>query len=366
MKKTALIFYQGDWPAGGLWRYGYSLAQEYLRLDKENDYSIIHGKNIPENFLGLENQEKILPLSNWEKMLLLPKILEKEKFDVVHVTENACPLFGGKKYRKIANIHDLMPLSFPQAVDYKTYLYYRFYLPRALKRVDAIITPSSYSKNDLINFYGIESEKIKVIYYGIASSFFEPVTNEQLFDFKQYYKISEPFILSVSGINFRKNLITVFEAYRLLPANIKKEFKIYLVGKAEKDAEETIGLIKKLDLEKFVRVFGEVPEKDLVFFYKLASVFVFPSLHEGFGFPPLEAMAVGCPVVSSNATCLPETLGDAALLLSPGDILNWRDALVGVLSDHRFSQDLIIKGKKKAKEFGWEKSAREHLNLYYP
>ncbi len=365
MKKIALIFYQGDWVAGGLWRYGYSLAREFLKIDPKNSYKIIHGRNNPENFLGLEKQEEIIPLRGWGKMLKLPMILQQNNFDVVHVTENACPFFWCGSYKKIVNIHDLMPLALPGAVNKKTFLYYKFFLPRALKKVDLIITSSQHSKNDIIRFYGINENKIKIIYHGVPDNYFKEINSEDLEKFKAKYQINEPYILSVSGINFRKNLKTVLLAYSQMDQKIKNTYKIYLVGKAEWEARETRDIIKKLGLENNVRILGEVPEGDLPYFYKLAKVFTFPSLYEGFGLPIVEAMAVGCPVISSNATCLPEITGGAAILVDPNDISGWKESMSQVLESNKLANDLIEKGKKRAQQFSWQNSARQHLELYF-
>ncbi len=363
--KTGLVFYQGDWVAGGLWRYGYSLATEFLKLDASNEYKLIHGYKRPENFIGLERIEQLIPLNSWQKILRLPQILNKNNFDVIHVTENACPLFIRPKYKTLVNMHDLMPLALPQAVNKKTFLYYKYYLPQALKRVDSIITSSEYSKNDLIKFYGIDDKKIKIIYHGIPSHFFGDIDSGKLEYFKNKYKITHPFLLSVSGINFRKNLKIVFEAFNVLSKYIKQEYKILLVGKAESEADPTRQLIKKMNLENNVRFLGYVPEDDLLYFYKLASVFLFPSLYEGFGLPVIEAMAAGCPVISSNATCLPEITGGAALLLDPNKIGDWSEAMSSILTNSEIKNNLINKGKNHAQQFTWEKSAREHLKCYY-
>ena len=146
MAKTALIFYQGDFPAGGMWRYGYMLAKGLVTTDKENQYSLIHARSCPENFIGLEPYEKLLPLKWWQKIIFLPKILRRQGFNVVHVTENACPFFINAPYKKIVTVHDLMPLGLSYSVNLSTKLYYKFYLPWALSKVDKIVTVSQYSK----------------------------------------------------------------------------------------------------------------------------------------------------------------------------------------------------------------------------
>lgn len=351
--------------AGGLWRYGYSLMNQFNKLDPTNYYRVIHSQENPENFIGLENNEELIPLKGWEKIVKLPRILADRKFDVVHVTENLCPLFNNQSYKKIITIHDLMPLSLSQAADFKTRLYYKFYLPRALRRVDKIITISEYSKQELINLYNIKEEKIEVIYHGIDNIFSQEVDQKSLQIFKDKYQLDHPFLLFVGGINLRKNLKIVLEAYNSLSNSFKKEFKIILVGKAGAEAEGTRRLIQTLGLNESVRIIGKVSDKELPLFYKSASLFVFPSLNEGFGLPVIEAMAAGCPVISSNATCLPEISGGAALLLDPLRVEEWRDGIASVLSDQQLSQDLVKSGIVRAGQFNWQDSAKKHLEVYY-
>lgn len=375
MRKNALLMYSCDWFKGGLWRYAHNLALNILKLDNENIYKFIHGLKKPENFSGLENNEIILPLSGWQKIRKLPKILAKEEFDLIHQTENFCPYFLKKeKYRKIVTIHDLNPLLFPRFFSRANYLFYRFYLPLALRTVDKIIVPSFNTKKDLVNFYGLKEEKINVIYNGIEKNFFDPRSPKEIKEFKKEHGIDSPYLLS-STINYHRNLPTVFKAYKSLPKELHEKYKIAIVGATGLETRNKIKFvgrgtkdisrsIQELGLADRIIFTGQINPSEMPLLYQGAEMLVFSSVYEGFGFFPLEAMASSCPVVCSNASSLPEVVGEGGILLDPFDIGGWRDAIARIVSSPELRKTLIEKGRKQAEKFSWEKNAKEHLNIY--
>jgi len=376
MSKNALLMYSCDWYQGGLWRYAYNLGCQLSLIDQHGDYSFIHGHKKPENFAGLQQGERIIPLKGWEKVFKLPGILKREGFNLVHQTENSCPLFSKKqKYRKVITIHDLTPYKFPKFFSKREYIYYRFYLPQALKTVDAIIAPSQSTKQDLVELYGVKSEKVTVIHEGLEEAFFcqySPQETKAMLDSKG---LSKPYLLTM-GINYHRNLGTVFKAYAALPEDIKDSYDLVVAGytgiEDGKDirflgrgTENIVNLVRDLGLKQHVKFVGRLKQEDLMMLYQSAEIFLFPSLSEGFGFPPLEAMASGCPVISSSASAMKETVGDAGILLEPLDPEKWSGAIEQVLQSGDIKRSLIDKGLKRAKSFSWEKCAQGHLGVYY-
>lgn len=376
MPKIGLLMYACDYYQGGLWRYAYNLSKQLLVLDKQNTYTFIHAKEKPENFLGLENQERLMPFFGRDKIFHLPKVLNTGEYSVIHQTENSCPWFPKEtKYKKIITIHDLTPYKFPQYFSARDFVYYRFFLPRALKKVNVIICPSQNTKQELVRFYKIDPKIIYVIYDGIEDKFFQAVKEEVKQAFLTERGITKPYIMTL-GVNYHRNLGTLFKAYNSLPEALKTKYDLLVFGYTGLETGEALRFLGRGSRQIFqqangmsgsqgkIRFVGKVTEQDLVMYYKSASVFVFPSLSEGFGFPPLEAMASGVPVISSSATAMKETVGEAGVLVDPKDIRGFTEAITKVLNSKNLQQELTEKGFRRALRFTWKQCAQEHIDVY--
>jgi glycosyltransferase involved in cell wall biosynthesis len=229
-----------------------------------------------------------------------------------------------------------------------------------IRRAAAIIAVSQTTKRDLVRYLGIPKERIFVIYEGIDHTRFRPVARRI---------VDGPYILFVGSEHPRKNLITLLRAFRLLKDQACfRDLKLVKVGAAGgREApfrQRTLTAIAALGLEREVLLTGHVPSDDLVAYYSGAACLVLPSLYEGFGFPPLEAMACGCPVIVANAGALPEIAGDAALIVNARDVQALAGAVRDVLVDEQTRQDLIRRGFQRSCEFSWERTARETLTVY--
>lgn len=269
--KIGLLMYANDmFFRGGIWRYSYNLARSLVKLDKQNDYTFVHGRKIPENFRNLDDKEQIWPLGRIGKIWKLPELLREEQFDVVHETANFAPIFRQVNYKKIMTLHDLIPIKFPGTIDIKSLMYYKFYLPITLRQFDYIITPSNNSKEDINELYKIPASKIKVIYHGIEEKFFEEVSEERLNNFKKKYKLNFPFILLVRGIDYRKNPITIFRAFAAMPREFQKSFKIVVLGGVHPSEKEgdIIREMRRLKIEDKVIIFDIIKsDSDYKLFY---------------------------------------------------------------------------------------------------
>jgi glycosyltransferase involved in cell wall biosynthesis len=234
-----------------------------------------------------------------------------------------------------------------------------------LKKADRLITISSYTKEMLVRHLDCDPEKIRVVLLGLDQEEFHPVPVIEGLRVRYNLPAENRYLLYVGSENPRKNLPFLLQALREMLKRVPNA-RLLKVGGAETPAqrEAFLGYIQALQLEKHVLLLDQVPQADLTALYSLADGFVFPSLYEGFGLPPLEAMACGTPVVCSNAASLPEVVGDAALVVAPDDLAGWVVAMERILLDDALRQELRDRGLKRAAEFTWERTARQTLAVY--
>jgi glycosyltransferase involved in cell wall biosynthesis len=281
--------------------------------------------------------------------------------DIFHATNHLLAHFS--RSHTVYTLHDLIFLHYPEYhLPYNRW-YLTFAMPRYLRAAEVVITPSECSRQDAIKFYRLPAAKIKVIYEA-ASPIFKPTADtEHLRRVRQTYQLPDKFILHVATIEPRKNLGRLLDAFQSLLAEWP-DLRLVLIGKKGWLYEEFFQKLKTLGLEERVIFPGFVAEADLPACYQLAQVFVYPSLYEGFGLPPLEAMACGTPVVSSNSSSLPEVVGSAGLLVDPTDTAALTAALHRVLTDDHLRADLQQRGLAQAQKFSWQKAGEELVAVY--
>ena len=266
----------------------------------------------------------------------------------------------------IITVHDL--IRFLQLNGHGNFIHHPNFRDRAylsldykgIRKATHIIAVSHKTKHDLIEHLGIPEERISVVYEGIDHQVFRPVERRL---------VNCPYLLYVGTEQPRKNLVGLLKAFGRLKSHGRfKDLKLLKVGSAGgPEAEfrvETLRAIRELGLSDDVIFTGYVPEEDLPAYYSGAECFILPSFYEGFGFPPLEAMACGCPVIVSNVASLPEVVGNAAILIDPNDTANLADALETVLTNEGMKRELVARGLEHASQFTWEKAANETLNVY--
>lgn len=234
---------------------------------------------------------------------------------------------------------------------------------KGVKNSDLIISVSQYTKYLITQHLGVPEDQVEVIYHGV-DEIFKPYPRSELLDVYIKYGLNNEYkyILHVGVDLPRKNFITLLRAfYKLIKDSNINNIRLIKIGKIN---ETTKKIIESLNLQSYIKVIDFVPEKDLVKIYNVAEVFVFPSTQEGFGFPILEAMACGTPVVTSNVASIPEIVGDAGIMLDPVDINGFAEAIRIILIDESLRKDMRRKGLKRAKTFSWEKCARKTLKIY--
>lgn len=285
----------------------------------------------------------------WNQLNLCP-LDSGQNLDIFHASNWALPKV---KCKLITTIHDLTFITRPQDHTAYSVKVHTRHLKRAKKLADMIITDSNSSKNDLINF-GINPDKIKVIYLAPSKMFQPETNNEKIKAILDQYQIKTPFILSVGTHEPRKNLARLIQAYSGL--NLKST-QLVIVGK--------FGWGDQVKPVPGVKLLGFIPDADLKVLYSSAKLFVYPSLYEGFGLPILEAFSCGCPVISSNLASLPELGGDAAVYINPLSTKDLSKAIKQLLQSNDSNyQTMKQNSLEQAKKFSWEKTARQTLAVY--
>jgi glycosyltransferase involved in cell wall biosynthesis len=260
----------------------------------------------------------------------------------------------------IVTIHDLNHMIYPEFLPNMAARWYaRFLLRQAVKRSVYIITDSEHTKHDMMKLLGVPEEKIRVIYLGLHPAFKQPVSPDGIAAIRVKYNLPPRFILYVGNVRLIKNIPRLVEAYRFFKKKTAEQCPLVLVGK-----NNLPWSYWKMHAGDSILVKNSVPFEDLPAVYKAAHMFVFPSLYEGFGLPPLEAMASGIPVIASNGGSLPEILGDAALLVHPHDVSGLADAMTALMHDESLRASLIAKGTHRVLRYTWQESARQHIKIY--
>ncbi len=279
-------------------------------------------------------------------------ILPFKKGETLFCPANIAPIFVPKNKKVILTIHDVAFLTYPKSFTNFFRWYYKILVPINIKRADKIITVSSYSKKEIEKFYPFSKGKIEVVYLGYNK------------EFKKLGLQKRKEILFVGSLNERKNFIGVLKAF----INLKrKDYKLIVVGNfsyvftINNETQEILNMAKESDNIEFKM---NILNSELVKLYNQSELFIFPSFYEGFGLPVLEAMACGVPVITSHVSSLPEVGGDAVVYVDPSSVDDIKNKMQMVLNDKKLQDEMIKKGLKRAKEFSWEKSAKEHIKVF--
>lgn len=278
-----------------------------------------------------------------------------------HATDHLLPKLT--RARSVFTLHDTAYLHFPEYYLPRNRIFLRTMMPRFLRRADRVIVVSEHTKRDALHFYALDPEKIVVIPEGVDARFSPEVDPSGVSAIGQRYDLPSRFILHVGTIQPRKNLPTLLEAYAAV-RRTHPDVGLVIAGAKGWLYEGFFQRMRALGLDGQVTLTGQVPDDELPALFNAAEVFAYPSVFEGFGLPPLEAMASGTPVVSSDASSLPEVVGDAGILLPPHDIGAWVGALDRVLGDHLLAEDLRGRGLARAERFTWEEAARKTHHVY--
>lgn len=289
-------------------------------------------------------------------LLLLPVKARLLRLDLYHSPANTVsPLL---RIPQACTIHDAHFITYPEGRDPLWRLYAGRSFRYAAKHADRIICDTNAGKEEIVRLLQTDPEKIEVIYLGLPHRESTRADRDAVTDLK-------PYILTVGATDPNKNLTSLLRAFAILVKGSRNAgHRLVLAGPAGRDHSALESIIKREGLEEDIFLLGRVTDSKLAALYENASLFVFPSFCEGFGFPPLEAMNHGVPVVASNAPCIPETLGDAAIFFDPHDIDEIAIKMEIVLSDERLQKDLSLAGITRSEKFTWEETAIKTVNIY--
>ncbi|MEH1907518.1 MAG: glycosyltransferase family 1 protein [Nostoc sp.] len=265
---------------------------------------------------------------------------------------------------KVMNIYDLTFIKYPNYIDSVVKTYTKR-VKRCLEWTDLVLTISESSKKDIIEHLQVAPEKVYVT--PLASRYHPDYLSSQnipTLEKQVSYDFSKPYLLFVSTIEPRKNINTIITAFNFLKEKYKIEHQLILVGRKGWNYEPIFTAIETSPWKHEIHHLDYLADELVALFYSKADVFVYPSHYEGFGLPVLEAMTLGAPVVTANTSSLPEVTGDAAILIDPNDFIQLAEAILKIISDSQFRQELIKKGKERAKLFSWERTAKETLKAY--
>ena len=322
------------------------------------------------SYAGVQNYTKYILESISDKLQLSvakPKVKNKylshlwshfvlpfKKGDVLFCPANMAPIFIPKSKKLVLTIHDLAFLTYPKSFSKSFQIYYSLLIPYNIKRADQIITISEASKKEIIDIFPQVKDKINIVVLGIDKKY------GIVKDLKKKKQI-----LYVGSINERKNLIGAIESFERLPKEL--DYSLVIVGNffdifsLSKKMKEVLFRAKKNN--KIIFKQG-LDDNALIVEYNVSRILIFPSFYEGFGLPPLEAMACGTPVITSNLSSMPEVCGDAALYVDPYNIEDITSKMEILINDKNLQKELVSKGLDKVRNFTWRKSALEHIKIF--
>jgi glycosyltransferase involved in cell wall biosynthesis len=350
----------------GVQRAAFNLIKTLIEVDRDNEYVIFTGKEqvgAPEwNYPNVTVVgDELRPGENirnhiWEQVRL-PMLAKRYQIDILHSPANVAPLFY--RGRSIIHIHDLCFVVNPQWYSFAFRTVYNLIIPRLARRATKVITNSNNSKNDLLQYFDLPAERVSLVYWAVDDTFSLPSVAAAEAKIKE-----DDYILYVGSLEPRKNINVLIESYERLRHDYPAiKTKLVLIG-GESPLFATVQL-KAREFRDDVVFKGFVTDAELSEYYRRARLVAYPSLYEGFGLPPLEAMASGAPVVTSSTSSIPEVVGNAAILVNPRDREQLTRALHRVLTDKPLRQSMIAAGSKRVLRFNWYRVARGVLAVYY-
>jgi glycosyltransferase involved in cell wall biosynthesis len=351
----------------GIGTYIRNLLRQLSRLDRDTEYVLLCRPDDRAALAALGSNFRAVAESSGNysvaEQLKIPLALKREGVTLFHAPHYVLPPLVS--CRSVVTIHDCIHLMFPQYLPNRLALRYaRTSIALAARRATRILTVSESSKRDIVRLVDVDPGRIDVIYNAYDERFGIEPREEEVVRVRERYQLHDEFVMYAGNVKPHKNLERLIQAFDLVRKRGLDHLKLVLIGDEISKYAALRRAVHHHQLHKYVRFLGYLPEETLAVMYRLAGVFVFPSLYEGFGLPPLEAMASGTPVVTSNVSSLPEVAGDAARLVDPYDPAAIADGIYEVLNDERLRQDLRIKGLARARQFSWEQSVRRILEIY--
>lgn len=361
----------------GIGIYTYEISknlQKFSDLNLCGDiFNFINRNNIDRDIEGLDFNKNIFNLFPygvyrriWHYAPIKYNWLFNDRSDIYHFFNFIVP--PRVKGKVVTTVYDMTYKLYPETMNKRNLKRLNDDMQYSVNRADKIITISESSKKDIMKFLNVDEAKIEVVYCGVDyNRFNRSYTKDEEAEIREKYNLPENYILYMGTLEPRKNIESIIEAFNLFKnksALTNKDIKLVIAGKKGWLFESIFNLVDKLNLKDEIIFTDYVDENDKPLIYNMASLFLFPSLYEGFGIPVLEAMASSAPVITSNVSSLPEVAGDAAMLVAPKDVASIAGYMNEILSNELLQKDLVKKGHEQAKKFTWEASAEKTYKIY--
>lgn len=357
----------------GVAQYVFSLVRALVRNHPQHEYSLFVLQEDLPLFDDVAGQVEIHavpekfrpPVRNilWHQTAF-PRALRSGGYDVTHVPSYR-RLLWSRPCALVGTIHDLAPFQISGKYDWKRTAYARHVVRRLARRQDRIIAVSKHTARDISNYFNIPAADVRVIYNGLDHDRFFPVALDRLDEFKKRTGVVKPFFLYVARLEHpAKNHVRLIEAFGRFKERTRSDWELVLGGSDWHGAEHVHAAIRSSPHRKFIRALGFVKPDDLPDLYRAAAVFFYPSLFEGFGLPPLEAMACGCPVVCSPRGSLEEVVGSAAAVVDPENVDEMALWMTRMATDERLRKTFQETGLRQATRYDWRRTARETVETY--
>lgn len=357
----------------GIGTYIRNLVHALAKLDSYNRYLLVSYPADAQEWSGLPSNFELAIYERKDSELFdqaaFPLYLRRLRADLYHVPLNMISLLMPTPY--VVTVHDMSILLFDE-MPARQRRFRRYQFRRGLERAGRIIAVSNATQRDIEGLFGINAGKIRQIYNAPDPQFLEagpdPSAPEQQLTLERY-QIRRPFLLYVGTIRPQKNILRLVEAFAVLRTELEGhptygDLRLIIIGDEISRHPEVRRTVIQTRVEQAVRFLGFVPFDTLRTFYASAAAFVFPSLYEGFGLPPLEAMASGTPVITSNVSSLPEVVGDSAVLVNPENVFEIARGIREALTNESLRETLVRRGHQQARKFSWEATARQVLDVY--
>ena len=350
----------------GIGTYTYQLITNLSKYDSSNQYLTFLPKNsdlkLGDNF-SIKYTSDSSNNSFWDNVKV-PNLLNDFNMELYHVPQNGVGLSDNVNCPKTITLHDIIPLKMPETVSDRYLKIFNEEIPKILDNCDGIITVSEFSKLDIASEFNFPIEKIFVTPLA-AEDIYKPINRSYCKNIiKDKYHIDNNFILYVGGYSPRKNIIGIMEAFSLLNKNLKKDLKIVITGRKGLSYERYRDRAIQLGISDYVIFTDFIPLEDLPLFYNASEFLIYPSFYEGFGLPPLEAMACGTPVIASNVTSVPEVCKNSAILVNPNDVDELSYSIERVLTDSFLKLTMIERGLNTSNKYSWKNTALDTIKAY--
>ena len=362
-----LLNLSGNYRSAGINWYIYNLLKNLTPIS-DLDYTVfLSDRRAREHFDSISLSQSRLPTHRpivriaWEQFVQ-PFVLHRERIDLLHALAFAGPLAISIPW--VVTVYDLSFIRYPQSFNAANRIYLRWAIRNSLRRANRVIAISESTRRDLYATFGTSLEKTAVVYCGADPAFAPSQDRQAIAALRARRGLPDKMILHVGTIEPRKNIARLIRAFARAKRAAQLPHRLVLIGARGWKYAEVDAVIEQEQLKDDVIFAGYVAQDELPLWYRAADLFVYPSLYEGFGLPPLEAMASGTPVVCSNAASLPEVVGDAAIRVSPENEAALADAIVRALTDGTLREQMIARGLAQAAKFSWARAARETTDVY--